>query len=295
MVRITVFGATSVHVGGHVITSADMGGAKPRQILELLALEAGSPVRRDRLADLLWDGQPPASWTGTLDSYICVLRRQLQLGSGRSSLLATTPGGYRLGPEGVNVDIADFRRLTRAALTARPGPAVATIEKAIGLASGDLLADEPYADWAVRARGCFQRDLLTAAVHGSRLASGLGDHRTAERLARAATAADPMSEDAVTALMTALSNGGRRCEALRVFAELRARMIDEFGAEPGSACYSLYLEVLRGPGSAADQAAGSAEVSTLVRLLRQALAAAPGAAIGLSIPELVAGGRARVA
>ena len=62
MVRIEIFGSTTVHVGGHVVTGTQMGGVKPRQILELLALEAGTPVPKDRLVDLVWSGHPQY-WT----------------------------------------------------------------------------------------------------------------------------------------------------------------------------------------------------------------------------------------
>lgn len=287
--RIQILGTTAVRVAGRTINGAELGGVKPRQILELLALDLGVPIAKDRLADLLWDGAPPASAMGTLESYVCVLRRSLGLGSGRTSLLATTPLGYRLNPDGVSVDLADFARLSRNVVDARPASAVTAIEKAIALVQGDLLSDEPYASWALRARDCFVRDLVAAADRGARLATAIGDHAAAERLARTAVAADPLCEEASQSLMTALAAGGRRCEALRVFAELRAKMQDEIGVEPGAVTHGLYLEVLRGAESAYDQSAAAIEVPTLVRLLRQALAAAPGITLDLGLRHLVDG------
>ena len=53
---------------GHRV-SRTLGGVKPRQILAILALAAGRPVSKEHLADLLWDGEPPKGYRGTLESY----------------------------------------------------------------------------------------------------------------------------------------------------------------------------------------------------------------------------------
>jgi DNA-binding SARP family transcriptional activator len=288
MGRISLFGPTTAEIDGKFITAVDLGGVKPRQILEILALEAGSPVAKDRLADLLWQGRPPVSYTGTLESYVCVLRRNLGLGSGKSSVLATTPNGYRLEPDRVTVDLWEFRRLTDAASRSAPEAAVAATEKALRLVTGELLVDDPYAEWALRARAYFSRGLVTACVYAADLAASLGDLPAALRLARVAVDHDPLSEDAVQQLMRAMWAAGRRCEALRVFAEMRQRMVDELGAEPGTESHHLYLEILRdGPPAGTDDSGGNGlELHTLVRLLRQVLDSTPKAAAGLTLPDL---------
>jgi DNA-binding SARP family transcriptional activator len=254
-----------------------MGGIKPRQILEILALNAGAPVAKDKLADLLWDGKPPASYVGTLESYVCVLRRSLGLAGGRRSVLATTPNGYRLDPDCVSVDLVEFGRLV-----ARGSMDAATyrgrVEEALRLVRGELLADEPYAAWADRARECFRRDIVAACVHASGLAHAAGDAADAVRLARVAVDHDPSAEEAVQHLMRALWLADRRCEALQRYAEMRQTMLDDIGAEPGTESRDLYLAILRdtpatGPGTVAST---EMEIKTLLRLLRQVLEAMPG-------------------
>jgi DNA-binding SARP family transcriptional activator len=278
MGRITLFGRTSAEINGRIVSTADMGGVKPRQILEILALEAGSPVTKDRLADLLWEGKPPGSYIGTLESYVCVLRRTLGLGSGRLSLLATTTNGYRLDPQGITVDLDEFFSLTEQASTMAAGPAVACIEKALRLVSGELLADEPYAVWAVTARDRLRREVVTACTRAARLAAAAGAHAEALRLARIAVDEDPSHEEAVEVLMRALWLSGRRCEALRVYAEMRQWMLDELGDEPGIGSRELYLAILRDSPTAQPDASASngMELRTLLRLLRLALEATPG-------------------
>ena len=66
--QINIFGPTTAVTSNGVITSSGLGGVKPRQVLEILALSAGSPVSKDLLADLLWAGHPPRSHLGTLES-----------------------------------------------------------------------------------------------------------------------------------------------------------------------------------------------------------------------------------
>ena len=60
MLEIRLFGATTASTAQGTV-GVDLGGVKPRQILEILAVSAGAPVPKDHLADLLWDGRPPRS------------------------------------------------------------------------------------------------------------------------------------------------------------------------------------------------------------------------------------------
>src|SRR4051794_29501900 len=83
MMYVKLFGSPTVVTDHGSVSVTDLGGVKPRQILEILALSAGSPVPKDRLAELLWDGQPPKSYVATLEGYVCVLRRRLGQGRGR--------------------------------------------------------------------------------------------------------------------------------------------------------------------------------------------------------------------
>src|SRR3982751_6478577 len=118
MIRIKLFGVRSAAVDGRVIAASELGG-RPRQVLELLALDAGTPVAKDRLAEQLWEGNPPAADIGTLESYISLLRRILGCGGGRGSTLATVPGAYLLAADDVSVDVHEFHGLVASAADAR--------------------------------------------------------------------------------------------------------------------------------------------------------------------------------
>ena len=277
MITITLFGPTSVDTGTKTVTATELGGVKPRQILELLALSPGTPMAKDRLADLLWDGQPPKTYVGTLESYICVLRRSLGLTKGRRSVLATTSNGYVLDTAGARVDLVEFRRLLSRAASAAPAPALELTEQALEMARGTLLASESYTTWATQERNCVEQELVTACVRAAGHALELRDFDKAIRLAGAALDRDRFAESAVQHLMRGLWLAGRRCEALRTYSTLRSAMVEELGLEPGAETYSLYMEILRDESfsrPAPDRE--RAELRTLLGLLAQTLESIPG-------------------
>ena len=51
MIEIQLFGPTTVSCGDIRFTATDLGGSKPRQLLEMLALDVGVPVSQELLAE----------------------------------------------------------------------------------------------------------------------------------------------------------------------------------------------------------------------------------------------------
>ena len=73
-----------------------VGGAKPRGLLELLLLARGRTVSKEQLAEALWGANPPRNVAGTLEHYVCVLRRKLFVDQVQARrVLVTEPGAYR--------------------------------------------------------------------------------------------------------------------------------------------------------------------------------------------------------
>lgn len=283
MIKVRLFRATTVEVDGKLLPSEALRG-RPRQILAILALASGAPVPKDRLADLVWEGAPPASHHGTLESYICVLRRCLGVRSGRGSALATSAGGYQLMSPEVWVDLVEFRRLVQQARTGTAAEAVASTTQALELAGGELLGNELYAGWAQRGREVFAREAVAAYTHAAGLANGTGRFDGARRLARAAIDHDRLDETAWQHLIRSYWLAGHHGEALRSYAELRATLAEELGDEPGRDSQQLYQAILQEPHSSPGRREPG-ELRALLRLLRQTLEATPGA----HVPALDAG------
>jgi DNA-binding SARP family transcriptional activator len=283
MLEIQMFGPTNVLTAVGSVGGDQLGGSKPRQILEILALSLGTPVSKEHLAELLWDGDPPTAYVGTLESYICLLRRRLGHGRGRRSAVATVLHGYVLDPAEVEVDLWEFRESVRLGLgSSSATTALAHLTAALAHVSGDLLASDPYTAWAARERELFRTELVVACCRAASYALQTGEPGRAIVAARTAVAADGLAEEAWRLLMQALWGAGRRAEALRAYAELREQLALELGAEPSAQTAAVFLELLSSSHDSHDAPLQPRatdpreEVRVLLRLLRQAVAAVPG-------------------
>jgi len=276
MIYVKVLGPTVVEVDGERLPEAALGG-RLRQVLEILAVNAGQPVPKEVLADHIWDGSPPPTYLGTLESYVCVLRKRLGLTGGRRSSLATRDRGYVLDGPDVRVDLEDFRALTHGG-PRRSEDRVQRVLEALRLVRGPLLAQEPYAGWAAQARESFDQELTETLVPAAGLANEIGDYDGAKMLARGAVERHPYCEVAWQELIRAHWRSGDRGEALGAYATLRHLLLEELGEQPSRPTQELYLAVLRehddGRHSSQRQ-----ELGLLLRLLRQALEGVPGVAV----------------
>ena len=66
-------------------------GPRDRVVLSALVVRAGEPVSAEALADALWGGQVPATWTKVVQG--CVVRLRKSLGA---AAIESGPAGYRL-------------------------------------------------------------------------------------------------------------------------------------------------------------------------------------------------------
>lgn len=273
--KIRLLGRTcAVRRDGSVVDR--MGGAKSRQILGILAAAPGVVVSKDRLVSLLWEDRPPRSATGTLESYICVLRRALGE-TGRDSAIRTTSLGYVLDPTHATTDAGDVRLLLAvvhaATRSGAPDRAVAAMEAALAMITGDLLETEQDAPWANQARHVFSGGITAACLEAAAAAYGAGRMDAAVNISTAAVEHDHLAEPAWRTLILALGAQGRQAEALAAYARLRELLADELGIEPSQATRDVYLDLLTAQPAADGRC--RTELTTIIKLLRQALEGLP--------------------
>jgi DNA-binding SARP family transcriptional activator len=272
MWEISLFGGTTVTAGDTVVHGPQLGGVKPRKLLEALALTPGQAVSKELLADRIWGEKAPRSYLATLESYVCVLRRSIGAPGGRASWLATTPGGYLLDAGQVRVDLVEVHQALRLVHAADAADAVRVVDAALALDVRGLLADSADEAWADVVRREFTSALVAACVVAAGRCLDRHEPQVADRLAREALRRDPFAEPAVQVLLRALTDLGRRSEAIRVFRDFRRLLVDELGIEPDHATTAAYLEALRDQGLHEEgRGAGESEVRLLLELLRQAL------------------------
>lgn len=246
MIDVQLIGATQVRTTFGVFGGRDFGGVKPRRLLEVLALNVGTPVSKDRLADCLWAGEPPTSYVATLEGYVSMLRRRLEPGvPARASVIRTVNGGYSLDSERVRVDVQTVRDLAARARSARPGVALPLLRRALELAAGELLAESEGSSWASSARQDHLRLRIHLATSAAQTALALGQPELAATLADEALSLDPLAEEACRCAMQGLWAAGRTAEALRRHAQLRAVLADELGVDPTPQTQAVLARLLR--------------------------------------------------
>ena len=81
-----------------------LGGPRQRAVLARLALVAGQVVTIDRLIDDVWAGEPPATATNTVQSYVSLLRRAL----GGADFVRRDGPGYVLDVDRGMLDVHRF-------------------------------------------------------------------------------------------------------------------------------------------------------------------------------------------
>lgn len=246
--QISVLGPLVIRLGGTTLTADDLGGPKPRQILEILLLNFGLAVSKTRIIDLLWNGNPPAVALPTLESYVSVLRRRLQPGAGRTGPLRTVTGGYVIEPSLVDLDLNRFETLARQARLAAPSAALPLLTKALELAAAPLLGDQVLPGWAEEERAHHAVRVSNARVLAAETALLVGEPGKAVAWGREATREDPLNERAWTALILGLEQNGESAEALKVFDRCRRVMDEELGCVPGEILKEAQIRLLTTTG-----------------------------------------------
>jgi DNA-binding SARP family transcriptional activator/tetratricopeptide (TPR) repeat protein len=235
--------------------------ARHRVLLAALLLHAGTIVNADTLAEIVWDGAPPAGAGTTLRSHVSRLRQVL--GPHAGARVVTRYPGYLVEAREEEVDLLRFRRLYREGGAAvRAGQwtrGAETLGEALELWRGAALADIP-GDLLQRdeAPGLDQLRLqaqewqVEAGLH-------LGRHGELVTELQSLTAAHPLRERFVAQLMLAQYRCGRQAEALATYQHARHLLVEALGAEPGTELRELHQRILAGdPSLEAPRPASSA-------------------------------------
>jgi SARP family transcriptional regulator, regulator of embCAB operon len=215
-----------------------------RCLLGILLVEADHSVTIDRLADLLWDGDPPSSARGAVHTYVGRLRRAL---APHGLRIVTHHDGYLVSSAGHRLDLSDFSGLVARASEATDDLARAALfDEALALWRGPLLADVTGDGLRARLEPALREPWLTAHRRRAEARLAMGEH---ERVAADLTPVveqDPSRERLVALLMTALHRGDRRAEALRRYDVTAKALEAELGVRPGPALRALRDRILRG-------------------------------------------------
>jgi DNA-binding SARP family transcriptional activator len=245
-VRIRLLGGLTIEDGVRTLGPKDLGGLRPKQVLEILLAARGHRVPTERLAEMLWADEPPGNAAASIQTFVSVLRRALVPDRDAARrLVVTEASAYRFATELIDFDLDAFDRLIARAKDEPPWVARRTLENALCLARGDVLEDEPYSDWADELRQSYQVRTVRAHLDGATIALAERDYAGALAHAVAAAAIDRFSEGAVRTAMLAMYAEGRHHDALARYRAFRIALDDELGLAPSSDARRLESAILR--------------------------------------------------
>ncbi len=234
-----VLGAVEAWAGG---VPVDLGSPKQRLVLAVLLLEAGKPVPRDRIIDLLWPEEPPASARNTVQALVSRLRAVFR-GAGGPEIVSEGTR-YLLKVDARQVDLHRFTELTAQARDADDETAVELLDEALGLWRGEALSDVVSGEVAQRLRGGLHEARWTALEDRAEAQLRLGRGRQVLAELTELVAAHPLRQRFVGQLMLALHREGRTDDALDAFRSLRDRLGTELGLDPSPELRRLEAAIL---------------------------------------------------
>ena len=231
----------------------DLGSAHRRTVLAALAMTPNRAVSREELIDAVWGDAPPASAQGSIYTYISGLRRALEPGRPKGAgpqLLASVGSGYSLCIEAEAVDVHRFEALRERAhrlhAAGQLKPARAALDEALALWHGVPLSGLP-GPFATAQRARLGELRLATVERRAEIVLESGGHGELVAELTALTREHPFRETLRGLLMRALARSDRRTEAIAVYADVRDRLVESSGTEPGPALRRLYEQLLAKP------------------------------------------------
>ncbi|UYM06340.1 AfsR/SARP family transcriptional regulator [Solicola gregarius] len=233
VIEVGVLGTFRVRVDGRTV---ELSSDRLRVILAVLAMSAGRPVSVERLAEAAWGDELPNAARRTLQTYVHRLRSALG-----SAAIGTANGGYFLDTDPERVDALRFVRLIDGA--AESGDR-APIFEALQLWRGDPF-DGLESRYLAEAEAVHLRDRRLAVLQ-RRIDLDLADGRFAGVVAEldALLVDHRLHEPLWARLLRALNAAGRQAEALERYAQIRERIGDELGVDPGPELRTVHAELL---------------------------------------------------
>ena len=209
--EVRLLGGFGVLVDSRPVPADAWAQRRATDLVKLLALAPGHRMPRDQVLDALWPHLGADAAAANLHKAASYARRAL----GERAAVVLGGGVVELAPDAeVTTDVERFERGDDAAY------------------GGELLPDEPYAQWTLGTR---------ARLRERRLATMRAQGRWQEVLRE-----EPADEEAHRALMRRQAASGDRPAAARQFRLLRDELA-RLGAEPSDEALALQRELTRGP------------------------------------------------
>ena len=245
-VELRVLGPVELYTGAGV---CPLGPPQRRLVVAALALDAGQVVTTETLIDRVWDEAPEGA-RRTVQVHLAEFRRTLKQ-AGVSARVLRRSGGYVLDIDADRVDVHRARRLVAEARDSAHGDRerVDLLAEALALWHAEPLTGLS-GEWAARIRQTLRQLRVEAVLAWSHAHLRLGNATVVIEPLTALSGEHPLVESLTAALMRALYAVGRTSEALDRYADVRARLAEDLGTDPGPELRRAHQAILRGEPAA---------------------------------------------
>lgn len=236
-VHVTVLGGFAVAVGGDSVPASRWQSKIARDLFKMLAINRGRPIHREVLIERLWPGEFGEKASNRLSVALSAIRSA-------TDSMRSQPGDFvvvadresvALNVANVTVDVdlflAEGGRGLALLRQARRHQGLALLRLAERRYAGDVLEEQPYADWALPVREEASALYLSVAAALAGADAGAGDHESAARRFLRMVERDPYSELAYLGAVSALRAAGHHGSAQRLYGTYAAKMA-EIDIEP---------------------------------------------------------------
>lgn len=242
--RVEVLRELSItRADGGVVPVTRWRTGKTMDLLRMLALDAGRPLRTALLVERLWPQVDHERALASLRTAASEIRTTLRA----RNCVVRHHGSLTL--IGVEVDARDLllcaSEARRARVEGRPAAALRQAQRAATIYQDDFHAYDDEASWAVIERERLSRVHGALLLDGAECALELDRFQEAHDLAADLVRADPMGERGHRVLMRSLGELGEMGRALRAFESYRRYLADELGVDPSSQTRDLHGWLLR--------------------------------------------------
>ncbi|MFI0470300.1 BTAD domain-containing putative transcriptional regulator [Saccharopolyspora sp. 5N102] len=220
---------------------------KTRSLLAALLAHEGRAVSADRLIDSLWDaGELPGNPSAALQTRVWQLRKVFErVEAGGRELLQLRDDGYVLRAVPESVDMGRFGALVaRARVADAPGTRADLLSDALALWRGAAFSGFEDAAFARPLIARLEETLLAALEARAEARIALGEHLDVAEELHELVVLHPLRERLRALQMRALFAGGRVSDALAGYQELRTRLANELGLDPGPEITTLHQALL---------------------------------------------------
>ncbi|MFN0122942.1 MAG: BTAD domain-containing putative transcriptional regulator [Blastocatellia bacterium] len=244
--EIRLLGPFRLAVNGHAVPERLWTRRKARTLVKLLALQPHHQLHREQIMEFLWPEQDAESALNNLHKTIHAARRALEpeLKSGAESrFLHTHDQQITLRADDLWIDAEVFETQATQALRSDD---TGVCEQALQLYGGELLAEDPYEDWAVTRREQLRMLQQNLLLRLARLHESNGQRQQSIERYNQLVAASPANEDAHRQLMRLYAQTDARHQALRQYQICRDFLRRDLDTAPEPATLRLYEQITAG-------------------------------------------------